>query len=57
MNTPIRMRRPLSLNTDAKSGPIPAAQDPFEIIDALCEAGEWDLARRVARTEDARQRL
>lgn len=26
--------------------------DPCDILDALCEAGEWDLARRLARAAD-----
>ncbi|MBI1947998.1 MAG: hypothetical protein HYS27_20070 [Deltaproteobacteria bacterium] len=32
----------------------PRCPDPFEIIVALCEVEEWELARRLARAEDER---
>lgn len=34
---------------------IPVLTDPFEIVTALCDADEWELARRVARAEDKRR--
>jgi hypothetical protein len=35
---------------------IPVVTDPFEIIAALCEAEEWELARRIARNHDEQGR-
>lgn len=31
---------------------IPVITDPYEIVAALIDAGEWELARRLARAED-----
>jgi hypothetical protein len=33
---------------------IPVVIDPFEIVSALCDADEWELALRLARAEDVR---
>jgi hypothetical protein len=33
---------------------IPVIIDPFEIVSALCDADEWDLALRIARQEDVK---
>lgn len=35
---------------------IAVVTDPFEIVSALCEADEWDLALRLARDHDRRAR-
>jgi hypothetical protein len=35
---------------------IPVLTDTVEILLALCDADEWDLARKLARSEDARRR-
>ncbi len=40
----------------ATTDSIPVLTDPFEIIAALCDDEEWELARRLARVEDARPR-
>ncbi len=33
---------------------IPVITDPFEIVAALCDAEEWELARKLARAADQR---
>lgn len=38
----------------ATTDTIPVLTDPYEIIIALCDAEEWELALRLARAEDAR---
>ena len=40
----------------ATTDSIPVHTDPFEIVLALCEVEEWELARRLARSEDAGRR-
>ena len=39
----------------ATTDTIPVLTDPFEIIIALCDGEEWELARTLARAEDERQ--
>jgi hypothetical protein len=34
--------------------PIPVVTDPFELVNALCDDDEWELALRIARAEDVK---
>lgn len=43
-----------NMNTHPTTENIPVVTDPFEIVSALCDADEWDLALRLAREEDRR---
>jgi hypothetical protein len=36
-----------------QSVPVLVLTDPIEIVEALCDADEWDLARKIARKNDA----
>jgi hypothetical protein len=43
-----------NINMRPTTEPIPIVTDPFELVSALCDDDEWELALRIARAEDVK---